>query len=88
MMDTEFYSQAPIMRGEKPNRFEARWFSEGSFNDEVQTAWENAGSINPSAAVLEKLTKLHQDLHSWDNRVLKKPKKRLRQAQYELEQLT
>jgi hypothetical protein len=35
--------------------------------------------------VLAKLGAMHDDLHAWDNNFLKKPKKRLRQVQRELE---
>jgi hypothetical protein len=42
-------------------------------------------SFDPGDGVLTKLRAMHVDLHAWDSSYLKKPKKRLRQEQRELE---
>jgi hypothetical protein len=42
-------------------------------------------SFDPGDGVLTKLHAMHVDLHAWDSSYLKKPKKRLRQAQREFE---
>ena len=51
----------------------------------VERAWEGANaSVN--GVVLAELSHLHGSLHEWDKQFLKRPKKRIRKAQRELEQ--
>jgi hypothetical protein len=84
MIDTEFHLEASNMRSGH-HWFEARWFREKDFRDVVLHAWEEASVVGQEAGVLGKLGHLHATLHKWDNSVLQKPKKRLRQAQREFE---
>ena len=65
-------------------RFEARWLREKAFNEKVQEAWNEAGSDPTANNIHEKLDRMHRAFHAWDQRVLKKPKNRLRKAQKEL----
>jgi hypothetical protein len=51
----------------------------------VERAWEEAG-VAAGSNVREKLSHMHVTLHAWDHRILRKPKRRLRKAQRELEQ--
>ena len=60
---------------------------EESFNDTVLDAWTNVGADPNATSIYEKLNKMHAIFHDWDQRVLKKPKKRLRKAQRELERV-
>ena len=48
-------------------------------------AWTEAATDPNATSIHEKLNKMHASFHDWDQRVLKKPKKRLRKAQRELE---
>jgi hypothetical protein len=65
-------------------RFEGRWLREEGFREEVQRAWDAAG-LATTDGVLAKLNHIHQTLHTWDSKVLKRPKRRLRKAQRELD---
>jgi hypothetical protein len=57
---------------------------EESFRDVVEEKWTAAsGPID----VLVRLKVMHDGIHMWDQQVLRKPKKQLRQAQRELEVL-
>jgi hypothetical protein len=51
----------------------------------VQLAWNDADVRAPGVGVLGKLGFLHGELHAWDDAFLKKTKKRIRQAQRELD---
>jgi hypothetical protein len=66
-----------------PNRFEAKWLQEEGFKEEVEKAWAAASTV--PGGVLGRLSHMHAALHAWDKRVLKKPKRRLRSAQRELD---
>jgi hypothetical protein len=83
MVDTEY--QVIPNRRHKVRRFEAKWLRESGFNDVVQEAWSAASNASPVGGVLGKLGHLHEALHAWDEQVLKKPNKRLKKAQRELE---
>ena len=85
MLDTEFYAaNTGIPRG-RIQSFEAKWFKEEGFDDEVKKQWVSAASDGGPIDVLHRLKAMHAGLHAWDTRVLKKPKQRLRKAQRELE---
>lgn len=84
LVNTEYYAgERPIQT--VPKRFEARWPREEFFSELVQTAWENVGADHTINGIYDKLSRMHSQFHDWDQRVLKKPKKRLRKAQRELE---
>lgn len=57
------------------------------FSDKVQEAWFEAGADPAVHNIHAKLDRMHEAFHDWDQRVLKKPKKRLRKAQKELEKI-
>ena len=50
-------------------------------------AWQKVGSDPTANSVYEKLNRMHAMFHDWDQRVLKKPKQRLRKAQRDLERV-
>jgi hypothetical protein len=79
LLDTE-YQGSPSSGRSGPRRFEGKWLQEEGFRDEVVRAWEAAG-VATYGGVLEKLNHMHAALHEWDNKILKKPKRRLRKAQ-------
>jgi hypothetical protein len=83
LLDTDYQ---PIVSSNKNNlkRFEGRWLKEEGFREEVQRAWDVAG-LAATNGVLAKLNHMHQALHTWDNKVLKRPKRCLRKAQCELD---
>jgi hypothetical protein len=66
-----------------PRRFEAKWLREPQFREVVERAWGEVG--HQSGGVLGKLNKVHAIMHAWNDSVLKQPKKKIRQAQRELE---
>jgi hypothetical protein len=83
LLDTdykEFYP--PVNPG--PKRFEAKWIQETDFRHEVVRAWE-AASTTDEGGVLGRLGRMHEALHIWDSQILRKPKRRLRKAQRDLE---
>jgi hypothetical protein len=83
LLDTENQNVlTPSNRG--PKRFEARWLKEDGFRTEVEHAWKEAGDV-AGTTFLGRLSHMHAALHAWDHRVLKKPKRRLLKAQWELE---
>lgn len=83
LLDTEFHQSGPANMGR--NRFEARWLLEAQFAKKVQHAWEEASVRAEGTGVMAKLRYMHSSFHDWDQRVLKKPKKRPRKAQRDLE---
>ena len=84
LVDTEYYLPS-TGSGNQVKRFEARWLRENSFADLVQETWQKVGTNSNLTSVQAKLDGMHGMFHDWDQRVLKKPKKRLRQTQRELE---
>ena len=80
LLDTEHHSFMEP-RQSKQKKFEAKWLHEKVFSEEVQRAWNLAGTEN---GVLARLSRMHDMLHAWDIRVLQ-PKRRLRMAQRELQ---
>jgi hypothetical protein len=85
LLDTEFYAAPPNHIIQTPKCFEAKWLKEPGFGDIVKEQWlaarENAIDVH------ESLKSMHDGLHDWDSRVLKRPKKAIRKAQFELEEL-
>jgi hypothetical protein len=84
LLDTEFYTPSSTA-SDNQHRFEAKWFREEGFSDIVKEEWESAASASDPNDVLARLKTMHAGLHAWDHRVLRRPKKRLRAAQRELE---
>jgi hypothetical protein len=82
LLDTE--DQPEVQQQQGPKRFEARWIHEKNFRDTVVQAWTSAGFAN-TGGVLNRLGRMHEALHAWDRSILKKPKRRLRDAQRKLE---
>ncbi|XP_071685195.1 uncharacterized protein [Lolium perenne] len=76
---------APNYDNRDPKRFEAKWFHEQKFREVVQRALNDAAVRVPGVGVLGKLGFLHGEMHAWDDAVLKTPKKRIRQAQRDLD---
>ena len=70
---------------QRPLRFEARWLREDRFSEIVKEAWDKANADSALSNIHEKLNRMNSEFHDWDQRVLKKPKKRLRKAQRDLE---
>ncbi|XP_073353800.1 uncharacterized protein [Aegilops tauschii subsp. strangulata] len=86
VVDTEYYAQTvPVVNDVHARRFEARWLREKSFNDTVLEAWSRVEADPGLTSIYGKLNKMHAEFHDWDQRVMKKPKKRLRKAQRDLE---
>jgi hypothetical protein len=84
LLDTDY--QLPVGNSRPgPKRFEAKWFREEGFCQEVQRAWDAAADPG-SDGVLPRLNRMHAALHAWDMQVVRKPKGRLRKAQKQLEQ--
>jgi hypothetical protein len=83
LLDTNYKEvNSPVNPG--PKHFEGKWFQETDFRQEVVFAWE-ATSITGEGGVLGWLGRMHEALHAWDSQILRKPKKRLRKAQRDLE---
>jgi hypothetical protein len=87
LLDAEHYRVNHAMGPTCPRRFEARWLREEKFGDVVASAWEEASLHVHQGGVLDKLGFLHENLHVWDEVVLKKPRKQLQAAQRELERV-
>jgi hypothetical protein len=85
LLDTEFYAIPPNHIIQNPKCFEAKWLKEPGFCDIVKEKWlaarENVIDVH------ESLKSMHDGIHDWDSRVLKKPKKAIWKAQFELEEL-
>ena len=86
LVNTEHYT-VPVHGDGRRLRFESRWLREAQFNDSVMDAWQKVGSDPTANSVYEKLNRMHAMFHDWDQRVLKKPKQRLRKAQHDLERV-
>jgi hypothetical protein len=84
LLDTDYKPADQIQRA-GPKQFEAKWLHEKGFRELVEKEWEKVSSTASADGVLAKLSILHSAMHAWDNEVLKKPKKRLRKAQRDLE---
>jgi hypothetical protein len=80
LLDTDFYSAPANNTQTKPLRFEAKWLKEEKFSDIVQQSWDEAGNGTDPGNVLDRLKSMHVGLHTWDCTVLRRPKRRLRQA--------
>ena len=85
-VDTEYYSGVAA-NGAASKKFEVRRLHEQSFSDVVEEAWNSASAAPEQNTVYEKLNRMHDQFHVWDQSVLKKPKKRLRKARRELEKI-
>lgn len=76
LLDTEYHVVRPEVTRQK--RFEAGWIEEKTFAEVASNAWSAAQVHTPGATIREKLNLMHDGLHEWDRRILKKPQKRLR----------
>jgi hypothetical protein len=83
LLDTNYEPLASLKKN-GPKQFEEKWLKENQFRQEVVQAWE-AANLGNDDGVLACLGRMHTSLHAWDNRILKKPKGRLRKAQHELQ---
>ena len=68
-------------------QFEARWLKEETVGEIVQTSWEKAklAGVGPSLATRKHAVRA--DLHTWDRKTLKGPKRRISKLKKELEKL-
>jgi hypothetical protein len=82
LLDTDFQN-VQVHPKSGPQRFEAKWLMESEFREEVRRAWDTAASVDDG--VMGRLGRMHSALHAWDSQILRKPKRRLRKAQRELE---
>jgi hypothetical protein len=57
----------PAQRGVR--RFEARWLKE----EMVQDAWAQAAARAEDPSFRQKMRDIHEELHTWDQKVLKGP---------------
>jgi hypothetical protein len=85
LLDTEYYAASSSLPVGKQNSFEAKWFKEEGFREVVEEEWNAAAGDGTEIDVLTRLKNMHAGLHAWDARVLKQPRKKLWQAQRELE---
>jgi hypothetical protein len=79
LLDTEGENLNQVRRS-RSKKFEASWLQEKGFQERVLKAWEVASEADPAGDMLSKLSRVGE-LHDWKDRVLKKPQKRIRQAQ-------
>nr|XP_040251683.1 uncharacterized protein LOC120968772 [Aegilops tauschii subsp. strangulata] len=66
----------------RPKQFKARWLQEEEMLQRVTKAWERTCM---SDCLARRTTVVHQDLHKWDQEVLKAPQHRLKELKEELE---
>jgi hypothetical protein len=84
LLDTDY--QIPVGNSRPgPKCFEAKWFPEEGFRQEVQRAWDATADPVPDG-VLPRLNLMHKALHAWDMQFLLKPKGQLQKAHKQLEQ--
>ena len=69
LMDTQHL--APMQRGTRMRRFEARWLQEDMVEEMIKAAWARAKSRGEIPTFLEKEGVVHDELHKWDREVLK-----------------
>jgi hypothetical protein len=80
LLDTEYYAAQNPVQNKGQRNFEAKWFREENFGEIVKDEWEAAVGATSPIDVLQRLTTMHSGLHAWDQRVLRRPKKRLRET--------
>jgi hypothetical protein len=84
LLDTDY--QAPnVQRSNRAKKFEAKWLKEKGFKELVERSWAEASLMVQEGGVLAKLAHLHGAMHAWDMSICKEPKKKLRDAQRELD---
>lgn len=52
-------------------RLEARWLKEETVEEIVKAAWARAAASGEGPTLMQKTRQVHEDLHSWDYKVLK-----------------
>lgn len=70
-----------------PKRFEARWLKEETVNEVIQSAWARAAAHGHAPTLMTKLNQVHDELHTWDRKILKKPAQQMKKLKRELEKL-
>jgi hypothetical protein len=85
LLDTEYYAAQNPVQNKGQRNFEAKWFREENFGEIVKDEWEAAVGATSPIDVLQRLKTMHSGIHAWDQRVLRRPKRRLREAQRDLE---
>ncbi|XP_010233014.1 uncharacterized protein LOC104583043 [Brachypodium distachyon] len=86
VVDTEVHAGALAPWSSGTKFFEARWLKEETVETIVNTAWAKA--VASGARGIAAITKLvHEDMHTWDCRVLKGPVNRIKRLKQELEEI-
>jgi hypothetical protein len=80
LVDTQTYAE--VVSSKQRRRFEGRWLKEEKVGEVVSTAWVHAP---PNAPVMSKLAAVHSELHEWDRKVLKAPRKKIKDLPKELD---
>lgn len=76
-----------VHRSAGPKHFEARWLKEETMEEIIKTAWERAGARGEGPTFMQKTRFVHEELHTWDRKVLKGPVKQMKKLKRELERL-
>lgn len=87
LVDTEFLVGATNDGAGRKKRFEARWLQEDTVQEIVQAAWARAAARGEGPTLMQKVNDVHEDLHQWDKKVLKKPTQRMKELKADLERL-
>jgi hypothetical protein len=85
-MDTDYYQRIATSDRIKRKHFEGKWLREDVVGEVVQTAWED-GLQAGSGRVIHAVASVQNDLHTWDNTVLKKPGVKFRTLARQLEEV-
>ena len=71
----------------RQRKFKMRWLEEEALEEVVRMAWQKVVVQGLCPSAKEKLAVVHKELHSWDRKVLKGPRRRLRTTQRDLKDL-
>jgi hypothetical protein len=83
LLDTDFVPV--IMQSNRSKKFEAKWLKDKQFSQVVERSWAEASLAVQEGGVLAKLAHLHGMLHAWDTSINKEPRRKLREAQRDLD---
>jgi hypothetical protein len=86
-VNTDYLAGVQVTNGPRVRRFEARWLEEENVDSVVHSAWERASVGQVEATLMQKTTKVHEELHAWDRRELKGPRKRIDLLKKRLEEV-
>ena len=79
---------APIDHAQRGvRRFEAHWLKEETVEEMIKTAWAQAMANGEGRSFMQKTCEVHEELHTWDQKVLKGPTYRIKKLQKELERV-